>query len=456
MRGLSTRIILALTALLAALPALAHVSERGLVLLLPTQIYIRSGVIAVALTVALLFLIPPSAFKTLFRERRRFKAPNLPVSTLTSLFSMLLFFGAIYAGFNGSRDPLANPLPLLIWTIWWIMVPVLSAFLGNIWHFINPWMGLYRLTRLKPIINATAGYPIAALTLLIFSLFVVTHIAPDDPERLATIALSYWAFTAAMLVLFGENWLQKAEPFTVYFKHLAKLSPIWSDTTLKTGFPGVRLAQANPPLTLAILIIIALGAGSFDGLNETFWWLAQIGINPLEFPGRSAVALQNGLGLIGGITLLGTTVALCTWLGLKLVGEEARFKSLFPRLSLSLIPIALGYHIAHYLTSFMVGIQYALKSATDPMSTGQDLLGLGQFYVTTSFFNVPSTVEAIWLTQATAIVIGHILAVLIAHAIALDALKNHRNATVSQLPVAAFMVAYTFFGLWILAQPTGA
>jgi hypothetical protein len=138
------------------------------------------------------------------------------------------------------------------------------------------------------------------------------------------------------------------------------------------------------------------------------------------------------------------------------VTAQGQFQAIFPRLTLSLIPIALGYHIAHYLTSFMVGIQYARNAATDPMSSGQDLLGIGQVFVTTSFFNVPSTVETIWLTQAAAIVIGHIFAVLIAHAIALDVLKDHRRATISQLPVAGFMVAYTFFGLWILAQPTGA
>ena len=60
------------------------------------------------------------------------------------------------------------------------------------------------------------------------------------------------------------------------------------------------------------------------------------------------------------------------------------------------------------------------------------------------------------LREAGAIVIAHMLAVLLSHAIALKHLKSHRKAVLSQLPVAAFMVAYTFFGLWILAQPTGA
>ncbi len=441
----------------AAAPAAGHVSERALVLLLPTEIYIRSGVIAVALTVALLFLIPPGLFKTLFKPVALPKLPMPNLSIATSLAATLLLLAAIYAGFNGSRDPLSNPLPLLIWTIWWITLPILSALLGNIWHFINPWTGLYRISRLRPLFHLPEQVQFwpAVATMLAFSIFTVSDIAPDDPDRLAVITLSYWIFTSVMTVLFGLKWLRTCEPFTVFFSQIARLSPLSQEPALKAGCPGSFLITHPAPMSLAALIIVALAAGSFDGLNETFWWLAQIGINPLEFPGRSAVVLPNAVGLLLSIAALGIITALCTWLGLKMVGAQKEFRALFPRLTLSLLPIALAYHIAHYLTSFMVGVQYSLKAATDPMSNGADILGLGQFYVTTSFFNVATTVEKIWLTQASAIVIGHILAVLIAHAIALGALGDHKRATLSQLPVAAFMIAYTFIGLWILAQPTG-
>ncbi len=433
----------------------AHVSERALVLLLPTEIYIRSGVIAVALTVALLFLLPPKLFENLFRRVSFAPAPALTVSTLTSVLAALLLAFSIYAGFEGSRDPLANPLPLLIWTVWWILLPVASAVFGNVWHFVNPWSGPYRLLGVQPKLSNPPRW-IAVVLLMLFLVFVVADIAPDDPDRLAFMVLVYWLFTFAMMVLFGEGWLKRCEPFTIYFGALSMLSPVWREERIHAGLPGARLTDRSSHIWVAALIIVALGAGSFDGLNETFWWLGQIGINPLEFPGRSAVALPNTLGLLGGILLLGIVFALCIWIGLRMVSASSAFTEIFPRLTLSLLPIALGYHIAHYLTTFMVGWQYALKTATDPLATGQDLLGLGQYYVTTSFFNVPETVETIWLTQAAAIVIGHILAVLISHAIALDTLGSHRKATISQLPVAVFMVAYTFFGLWILAQPTGA
>lgn len=76
-------------------------------------------------------------------------------------------------------------------------------------------------------------------------------------------------------------------------------------------------------------------------------------------------------------------------------------------------------------------------------------------HVTTGFFNTPDSVRAIFLTQAGAVVGGHVLAVILAHVLAMRALGSTRKAVLSQVPLALFMVAYTFFGLWLLASPRG-
>ena len=78
------------------------------------------------------------------------------------------------------------------------------------------------------------------------------------------------------------------------------------------------------------------------------------------------------------------------------------------------------------------------------------------FYVTTGFLNATDSVRLIWLTQAGVIVIGHMLAVLLSHAIAVDMFTNARKATISQIPQALFMIVYTLVGLWLLAAPRGA
>jgi hypothetical protein len=51
------------------------------------------------------------------------------------------------------------------------------------------------------------------------------------------------------------------------------------------------------------------------------------------------------------------------------------------------------------------------------------------------------------------IVIGHVLAVIVAHVEATRRFASHRAALLSQLPMLVLMVAYTSLSLWIMAQP---
>ena len=448
---------LAIVVLLATVAvARAHVSERALVMLLPTDVYIPAGVAAVVLTVLALVVMPPAMIRYIFPRRSpRITPPQQKsLADWAGVLSAVVLWGAIAIGLTGPRDPLTNMLPLLVWTIFWIGMPLIQATLGDLWRVINPWRGVYRLLSISPLLPLPNGLGTAPAigSFLAAAIFAAIHIAPDDPARLAFWVASYWLATFAMMLVFGEDWLDRGEGATVFLGWLARLAPrndgLWAT-------PGAALIDARPGWSAALLIIVALGVGSFDGLNETFWWLATIGINPLEFPGRSAVVGPNLIGLMAGVIALILIFVLATWLGLRMARAHQLFRVVTPRLALSLLPIALGYHIAHYLTAALVNWQYLAIAVTDPLATGADYLRLGQFYVSTGFFNTTESVRLIWLTQAGGIVLGHMLAVLIGHAIALQALGSHRKAVISQLPIAGFMIAYTFFGLWLLSTPTG-
>ena len=438
--------------------AVAHVSERALVLILPTNIYIAFGVAAVAVTVFLTVLMPPWVFKRLSDDRPwpSLAPPGAKPHTIPSLISFLVFFYLIYIGVSGPRDPLQNLLPLTLFTVWWICFPVLQALLGDLWCWINPWDGpvqiVFKGRSYKKLPHQVGVWP-AIISFSLAAVYTLTDLAPDDPDRLAWVASGYWLFTFAMCGVFGKDWLHKGEGFTVFFDLLAQLSPLRT-SPFSMRLPGQAIiAQAPRGLSVALFAVVMLALGSFDGLNETFWWMSQLGINPLEFPGRSAIAWQNRFGMGGAITLLTTGFAACVWLGLAIINQTSCFPVLFCRLALSLLPIALGYHFAHFLTTAMVNLQYFLAALNDPFETGAALLGWDSFYVTTSFFNQHHTVEAIWLTQAGAIVLAHIIAVILSHMIALNTFGDHRMAVLSQLPVAAFMLVYTVFGLWLLASP---
>src|SRR5687768_3161573 len=126
-------------------PAIAHGTERGFVLLLPTGYYLIGGAAAVAITFLLLCWVPVGVVERLVRARLPLGSVPEISPVPTGLAAFLLLGLLLIAGLYGSRDPLENPLPLTIWTVWWVGVTLLHPLLGNLWALINPWVGPYRL-----------------------------------------------------------------------------------------------------------------------------------------------------------------------------------------------------------------------------------------------------------------------------------------------------------------------
>ncbi len=451
-------------ALMPAQEAQAHASEQGFVLLLPTETYAAAGTASVILTVVLLAGLPDRLVRALFRPLPLMRWPRLgPARLWTSGLSFVALAGLIWVGLAGPRDPMANPLPLAIWTLWWVVLVTAQGVLGDIWRWLNPWSGPVALTRwalcLPVLLRLPGGFGQsgALATFLLFAAFLLTDPAPADPARLAVTVAGYWLFTFGAVLIFGPRWLWRGEGLTMLMRNYAALAVLGrARGRLACGLIGWQaMASRRPQPGAAMFMLIMLGTGSFDGLNETFWWLDFLGINPLAFPGRSAVVLPNALGLLLANLALIAVFALAVWMGLRLIASDLGLARAFCLFAPSVLPIALGYHIAHYLPGFLVEVQYVLAVATDPLARGQDLLGLGTFYITTGFFNTQETVRVIWLSQAGAVVIGHVLAVAMAHALALRAFGSRSRAALSQVPLAGFMVLYTLFGLWLLAAPRG-
>lgn len=444
-------------------PVRAHASEQGLVLLLPTDVYLAAGTASVALTVLLLAVLPAGAVRALFARIPILRMRRGGGRVMVSCLSFLLLWALIWAGLTGSHDPLDNPLPLFVWTVFWVGFVTLTGLLGNLWRWVNPWTGLLVLARRLSGGRAPFRWPdrfghVGAIILFaVFGAVLLADPAPADPVRLANIVAGYWVFTFLAALAFGTRWMQRVEFLSVLMRSYGRVGILGRGAArLRMGVPGWQIATGpSPGPSLAVFTLMILATGSFDGLNETFWWLDLIGINPLEFPGRSAVVVQNLTGLFLANVALVCVFALALWLGRLLVSDAPPPGRAFCIFAPSILPIALGYHIAHYLPSFLVDGQYALIAANDPLGRGADLLGLGSYYVTTGFFNTQDTVRVLFLTQAGAVVGGHILAVLLAHALALRSFGRTRAALFSQVPLAAFMILYTFFGLWLLASPRG-
>ncbi len=391
------------------------------------------------------------------------------VCVITSLLSLMFLASLLLIGFYGTSDPLENPLPLFIWTIWWIGLPVAQGLFGDIWRWVNPWTGVYFFIKHRgwqvPFrLPMQAGCWPGVVVFLLFTSFALADVSPEAPQRLSLIVGGYWCFTLLCLCIFGDEWFNKGECFSMLLRRFSQLSALGIERKkLAIGLPGWRLiANRTTSVSAAIFILVLLGCGSFDGFNETFTWLAMIDVNPLEFPGRSSVVSETVIGLLLANCLLVSIYGMCVYAGILIasrgVPEPApvSFIIAFCTLAIAVLPIAFAYHFAHFLTTFLINGQYAIAAASDPLSNGVDIFNLGSYYVTTGFMNSPASVRAIWLTQAVAVVVGHVISVLLAHTVSVQLFGNARRAIVSQLPLAVFMVLYTFIGLWLLAAPKGA
>jgi hypothetical protein len=446
----------ALVILVLILPgmALAHAAEGGFVLLLPTRAYVAAGAATVALTVLMVALLPARTARGLFAARDLGPAGRMPARGALAVAGFLAVPVLIAMGLLGPHDPVRNLLPLTVWSVFWVGFPVLHALVGDLWRLANPWRwpaALVRRAGLRPILSVPAPVlgGIGLASFLAFSAVLLAHPLPTDPHRLAAMTACYWGFHFGGAVLCGPRWLRRAEGFALLFSAYAALAPLArTGGRLRLGLPGWQLlARPDPVPAVALFLITMLAVGSFDGFNETFTWVALLGLNPLEFPGRSAVVAPNLAGLVLAVPALAAVFALTLALGLRLAGRHGIGRAT-AALAPALLPIALGYHIAHYLPSTLVDAQNVAAALAET-------LHLGHVHVTTGFFNTLATVRVIWLSQAGAVVAGHVLAVLLGHALALRHFGEPRAAALSQLPLSAFMVGYTLFGLWLLATPRG-
>ncbi|NKC17155.1 MAG: hypothetical protein GKR94_34650 [Gammaproteobacteria bacterium] len=478
------RILLAAVAavgyLLAGEPALAHTSERGFIMLLPTHLYQIGGTAAVVLSFALLIVLPPHWLKD--GGCRVYTCCGVPwlLVNLLSIAAFISMIAIILAGFMGSRDPLANPLPLTLWSLVWVGLTMAHVLVGNLWRYLNPWRGAallggqmsarlghpYRPPLMLP--KAVATWPAVAL-LSAFVWLELVYPAPMDPFTLAVLGLGYAGLTLTGMAVFGAGaWWRAGELFSVFFSIVSRVAlfnlahrhcPQNPRLCLQLGVPG-RALVAQPALSASLIafIIIALASVSFDSFSRTFTWFAWNGNNPLEPPGRSAMIGANSLGLIAAPLALWLAYLSAVVLGSVLSGQ--RLYATRRRVNLfvvSIIPIAVGYHLAHYLPAFSVDAQHALKALSDPFALGWNLLGLSDFHVRASLLSHHHTIELFWYAQVAIIVIAHVVAVVVAHALAArDAyvMGTRLALMLGELPLTVLMAAYTLLGLWLLSTPT--
>ncbi len=346
------------------------------------------------------------------------------------------------------KDLLINPIfgIFYVW-IWVGMVPA-SLLFGRVWRAISPFRsinaGLSRLSGGDPE-DGVLAYPEhlglwpAAVGLYAFLWMELVY--PHGVD-LAPVRLWCAIYVALMIVggaLFGNRFYERADPFEVYSSLVAKLS-VWGrrEGALVIRSPLANLDTTEPLPGLVAVVSVLFGSTAFDAFRESTRWLTFI-----QDTGYSTY-LQNNLGLLAFCVGVG----LILWLACMAtgVGPEIRRRDVPSLLAHSVIPIIVGYIVAHYLSYFVeIGTQ-TLIQASDPLSNGSNLFGTGTWSVPYWLSYHPTFLAD---TKVLAVVAGHVVGVIAAHERAIKILPKKHQLT-GQIPLLLAMIAFTVGGLFLL------
>jgi len=332
---------------------------------------------------------------------------------------------------------------LFLWVYGWVGVAILCALVGPVWHFLDPFstlhdLGASGLARLNVEGWEPADYPERLnrwpATIGFAVIVWLELVIQAGPTTLFVVVVGYTAYTLAMMAQFGrDEWRSHGEIFTVWFRLLGRLA--WFRLVDEDGRVAKRTFGSGllePGWSAADVTLAAFGVSSiiFDGLSQTQPFFDVFGA-----PGVLEKTLIM-LGWMGLVALLAFAVA--RTVGLGAIGA-------------GLLPIAVGYLIAHYLTYLLIDGQRILIAISDPFQKGWDIFGTA-FHQPSGAWLPPGLV---WTVQLAAVVGGHMLGAWGGHVVA--AADAPRGITAPalrrrQLPLAVVMVGLTSLTLWSLGQ----
>lgn len=425
-------------------PALAHGIGGRADLPVPVEFFLYgAGVVLVLSFIALAVLWPEPRLQDGPRFRPVTSQPIGGPGGVLAAIGVVGLVLVVVAGLFGVQNSSRNVAPVLVWVAFWLVVPFLGAFLGNLYTQVNPWRTLGSMvgSEERPeLIERFGVYP-AALALLLFTWMEL--ISPDggQPRMLAIASLVYTAYVVGLMVWAGRSTgLQIGDAFTTYNRLLSAISPFGRDRDGRMVRRGwIRALPVLPQWRgLTVFVVLMIGTVSYDGLSSTEWWRNLLG------PASGAVWAET-LGLLVVAALIGLGYWVASWAAARLAEDDRSAGEVAASFAHTLVPIALAYAFAHYFTLVLFEGQLLLSTLSDPLGRGWDLFGTADRAI--SYWMSPTV---IWYVQLAAIVGGHVTGVILAHDRAL-AVFDPVRAVRSQYAMLALMVALTSLGLTILA-----
>ena len=354
--------------------------------------------------------------------------------------------GLLLVGYTAMAAYLApdfatNPTAGLVYVVFWLGLIPASLLLGPIWRELNPVRTLHLLVAkamgsapedagVRPLPAWLGAWP-AAVGLLAFAWLEL--VAPDQATTpvIRVFFTAYFGVHVLGVMIFGSRWLDRGDAFEVFSVLLGRMSPFGrrTDGRIVVRNPLANLAGLPEAPGLAAVVCVLLGSPSFARWAQS---------SPL------GATTAGTLSLLATIVVIGAAYALAT--GLAGRATDLPRRAMPGAFAHAIVPIALGYLVAHYLTLFVIEGQRTMIAISDPFSDGSDWFGTAGRGVDLSIASHPTMIASI---QVGAIVVGHVLGAVSAHDRSVR-LFPRRHVIAGQLPLMALMVAYTVTGLALL------
>jgi hypothetical protein len=378
------------------------------------------------------------------------------VEILCGTIGVGLLVVTLGAGYIGNGTALDNFAPTFILITFWVGLVFASVLFGDVFRAFSPWRALGRplpSKGLRPYPEWLGRFP-AAAGLFVFTWIELASGWGEAPATLVTAALGYTVLTLIAQVVWGvETWSRYGESFAVYFNLFSRMSPFETrDRVVGVRPPLAGLPRLDPVPGTVVLLSVMIGTVTFDGLTQGPVWkdiairlndtVTSLGVAITDAPKVvDTIGLVVCVLLIGGVYRLGIAGAHSVGGGIG----EARLRRGFVH---SLVPIAMVYVAAHYLTFLLFEGQAIRYLASDPFGQGWDLFGTASAAIDYSLLSQ----NGAWYAEVAFVVCGHVAALTVAHDRALVLYPDAKLAVRSQYWMLAVMVGFTSLALWLLAQ----
>jgi hypothetical protein len=360
-------------------------------------------------------------------------------TSLVRVVGVVLLVVTMVVGFVGPQQPLANFGLLFVWVGWWAGFTMTTYLLGNAWLALNPWRTVARLlpTLDRSYPDELGVWPATVALLTLVWIEVASPIA-DVPSVLVGVIAAYTLVTLAGTVVFGSAWFDRADPVSRVFDHYGHVAPLRRDGDgLAVRLPGAALRDLSLSSHSEVAFVVALlWVTTFDGFVATPAWngIVDVATPTIPLVALYPLALLVGFGLFLG-AFYGAARA-----SRQTAGTYLTAATLARQFAPSLLAIAAGYHLAHYLGYFLSLLPALMAVATAPLSPPAEV----------TLLVLPGWFETVGMVT---ILLGHLLAIWLAHGTAYAIFPGRLQAIRSQYPFILVMVFYTMTSLWIIAQP---